>query len=188
MAFSMEVSGMDELLRRMDKLGDKAKDAASVALYEGAAVAADAVRQAVNGIATEPFKYAKDGQKRKPSPEEKEILMNAQIGIAKFRKSLTNVDTSVGIKDKYEKIPWNHERTRTRTKYKVGKNGKARQAAWASSGESSKPTYVIANAINSGTSFMEKQPFFRKATSRSRAAEAAIENKLREELDKLGDE
>ena len=47
------------------------------------------------------------------------------------------------------------------------------------------PVPMIANAINSGTSFMKKQPFFRKATARTGAAEAAIENKLREEIDKL---
>lgn len=187
MAFTLEVSGMDELLRRMDQLGEKAQGAAASALYEGAGVMADAVSQAVQGIATEPFKYAKGGAKRKPSPEEKEILQSAQIGVAKFRKTQTEVNTSVGIKDGYANITWNHARTNVRTKYKVGKNGKAKQAGRTSSGQSSKPTYVIANAINSGTSFMEKQPFFRKATSRKAAAEAAIENKLREELDKLSE-
>ena len=51
MAFRMEVTGMDELLRKMEKLGEKGKAAASMALYEGARVTADAVGQAVNGIA-----------------------------------------------------------------------------------------------------------------------------------------
>ncbi len=187
MAFTMEVSGMDELLRKMDKLGEKAQGAAARALYEGAGVAADAVTQAVQSIQTEPFEYAKGGRKRKPSPEEKALLLSAQIGIAKFRKSFANVNTSVGIRDGYGNITWNHARTNTRTKYKVGDNGKAKQAGKASSGQSSKPTYVIANAINSGTSFMEKQPFFRKAERSSGAAKAAIENKLREELENLGE-
>ena len=160
MAFSMEVSGMDELLRRMDKLGEKAIDAASVALYEGAAVAADAVKQAVNGIETEPFRYVGNGKRRKPSPEEKAVLMNARTGVAKFRKTPMNVNTSVGIQN----------------------------SGYGELAGKTVPIPLIANAINSGTSFMERQPFFRKATSRSRAAEAAIENKLREELDKLGDE
>lgn len=159
MAFTLEVSGMDELLRRMDQLGEKAQGAAASALYEGAGVMADAVSQAVQGIATEPFRYARNGQKRKPSPEEKAVLTNARIGIAKFRKSQTDVNTSVGIQN----------------------------SGYGELAGKTVPVPLIANAINSGTSFMEKQPFFRKATSRKAAAEAAIENKLREELDKLSE-
>ena len=158
MAFNMNVSGMDELLRKMDKLGAKAADVAAAALYEGAGVMADSVSQAVHGIATEPFRYAAGGRRRKPSPEEKAVLENARIGIAKFKKTPTNVNTSVGMQNSgYGEV--------------AGKTV---------------PVPLIANAINSGTSFMQKQPFFRKATSRTGAAEAAIENKLREELDKLG--
>lgn len=159
MAFSMEVSGMDELMRRMDKLGQKAQDAAAVALYEGARVAADAVSNAVNSIATEPFKYVSNGKRRKPSPEEKAVLVNARIGVAKFRKTPMNVNTSVGIQN----------------------------SGYGQLAGKTVPVPLIANAINSGTSFMEKQPFFRKATSKTGAAEAAIENKLRQVLDQMGE-
>lgn len=158
MAFQMDVTGMDELIHKLEKLGEKAQDAASLALYEGARVTADAVGGAVQGIATEPFKYAGNGHKRKPSPEEKAVLTGAKHGVAKFRKGITKVDTSVGYKNSgYGEI-----------------KGKT------------VPVPLIANAINSGTSFMQKQPFIRKAFSQSKgAAEAAIENKLREELEKL---
>ena len=159
MAFTMNVSGMDELMRKMDQLGEKAQDAASAALYEGAGVAADAVSQAVAGIATEPFRYVGNGKRRKPSPEEKAVLMNARIGVAKFRKTPMNVNTSVGMQS----------------------------SGYGELAGKIVPIPLIANAINSGTSFMERQPFFRKATSKSKAAEAAIENKRREERDKRGD-
>lgn len=160
MAFSIEVSGMDELIQKMDKLGEKAADVAAVALYEGAGVMADSVSQAVHGIATEPFRYAAGGRRRKPSPEEKAVLENARIGVAKFRKTPMNVNTSVGMQNSgYGEV--------------AGKTV---------------PVPLIANAINSGTSFMQKQPFFRKATSKTGAAAAAIENKLREEIDKLSAE
>ena len=160
MAFTINVSGMDELMQKMDRLGEKAKDAAAVALYDGAGIMADAVSQSVEGIATEPFRYVGNGKRRKPSPEEKAVLMNARIGVAKFKKTPMNVNTSVGMQN----------------------------SGYGELAGKTVPIPLIANAINSGTSFMEKQPFFRKATSRSRAAEAAIENKLREELDKLGNE
>lgn len=159
MPFTMEVSGMEELKKRLGQLEtEKAQGIAAVALYEGARVTADAVSQAVQGIATKRFKYpAPPGKQRMPSPEEKALLVNARKGVAKFRKTPMNVNTSVGMQNSgYGTL-----------------NGKT------------VPIPMIANAINSGTSFMKRQPFFRKATSRNGAAEAAIENKLREEIDKL---
>ena len=159
MPFTMEVSGMEELEKRLAQLEtEKAQGIAAVALYEGARVTADAVSQAVQGIATKRFKYpAPPGKQRMPSPEEKALLVNARKGVAKFRKTPMNVNTSVGMQNSgYGTL-----------------NGKT------------VPIPMIANAINSGTSFMKRQPFFRKATSRNGAAEAAIENKLREEIDKL---
>ena len=159
MPFTMEVSGMEELEKRLGQLEtEKAQGIAAVALYEGARVTADAVSQAVQGIATKRFKYpAPPGKQRMPSPEEKALLVNAKKGVAKFRKTQMNVNTSVGMQNSgYGTL-----------------NGKT------------VPIPMIANAINSGTSFMKRQPFFRKATSRNGAAEAAIENKLREEIDKL---
>ena len=160
MAFSISVSGMDELLKKMDKLGEKAADAAALALYEGAGVMADSVSQAVRGIATEPFCYAAGGRTRKPSPEEKAVLEGARIGVAKFRKTPSNVNTSVGLQN----------------------------SGYGEVAGRTVPVPLIANAINSGTSFMSKQPFFRKATGKSGAAAAAIESKLSEEIEKLGED
>ena len=158
MAFSFQVSGMDELNSRMEKLGGEALHIAAEGLYEGAGVVADAVSSAVNGIATEKFKYAAGGKKRKPSPEEKALLTSAKKGVAKFRSNGTEVQTSVGMQNAgYGNI-----------------NGK------------SKPIPQIANAINSGTSFMQKQPFMRKAFSQSKgAATGKIESAIRERLEKL---
>lgn len=157
MPFSMQTTGMEELEKKLGQLGEKGQQIAAVGLYEGAGVMADAVSQAVQGIATEPFQYASGGRKRRPSPEEKAILVNAKKGVAKFKKSVTRVDTSVGMQN----------------------------SGYAELAGRTVPIPLIANSINSGTSFMQKQPFFRKAKSRSGAAEAAIENKLREEIEKL---
>ena len=148
MPFSIQVDGLGELIRNMEKLPEKAADVAALALYDGAGVVADAVSHAVQGIATEPFRYAAGGRKRKASPEEKAIIESAKHGVAKFKKGVNGVQTSVGLQNSgYAQL-----------------NGKT------------KPIPQIANAINSGTSFMEKQPFMRRAFSQSkRAAEAAIE-------------
>lgn len=187
MAFNVQWEGCDELLRQMDKLPEKAAEIASKALFEGAGVMADAVGRAVQGIATEPFKYAKGGKKRKPSPEEKQIVMQAQHGVAKFKNTGLKIQTSVGFqKSGYGKITWNHARTNIRTKYKLAKSGKHMVHASQGTGASMKPVPLIVNSINSGTSFMEKQPFLRKAFSQNKgAAVAAIEAGIESRKDEL---
>ena len=176
MAWKVEVSGMDELMRKFDQLPGKAAKVAAEALYEGAGVAADTVSRAVQGIATEKFRYAAGGRTRKPSPEEKAIVTQSKHGISKFRNTGVSIQTSVGFQNSgYGKITWNHAKTNTRTKYKQQKNGTYRHASQGG-GESAKPVPLIVNAINSGTSFMQKQPFLRKAFSQSKGkAVATIE-------------
>ena len=148
MAFTIQVEGLTELISQMDKAPKNAEKVAAKALYEGAGVMADAVSQAVQGIATEPFKYASRGKTRKPSPEEKALVASAKHGVAKFRKNGMSVNTSVGLQN----------------------------SGYGQLGGKTKPIPQIANAINSGTSFMQKQPFMRKAFSQNKgAAEAAIE-------------
>ena len=157
MAFYMEVTGLDELTAKMQKLPDKGADVAALALYEGAAIVANAVSAAVHGIATEEFHYTKFG-KRLPSPEEKAILLSAKRGVAKFNKNHSRVDTSVGMQN----------------------------AGYGTIKGKTKPIPQIANAINSGTSFMQPQPFFRKAVETSASAAAgAIEGGIMSRLDML---
>ena len=158
MAFKIQVTGFEELNRKMGKLPENAAKVAAEALYEGAGVVADKVSSAVQGIATEPFKYAARGKKRKPSPEEKAIVAGAKHGVAKFRKTGVSVQTSVGYQN----------------------------AGYASLNGKTKPVPLIANSINSGTSFMQKQPFMRKAFSQSKGpATAAIENGIKAREDQL---
>ena len=158
MGFSFEVTGLDDLTRTLGKLGERGQQIAAEGLYEGAGLMADKVSQAVRGIATEKFKYATGGKKRKPSPEEKAVLQQARKGVAKFRKNGLGIQTSVGMQN----------------------------AGYAQLGSVTKPIPQIANAINSGTSFMEKQPFFRKAVSQNQsAAEAAIEAGIKAREDEL---
>ena len=199
--FSFKVEGMTELFDKMKKAEDKSLGIAAQALYEGAGIVADAVGKAVHGIATEPFKYAKDGEKRKPSPEEKAAIESAPHGVAKFRKKLDRVDTSVGFNGAgYVNVHFRHMNASARTNYKaVAFKGHESTATstlkfikqhgggdLGKGAQNQKPIGVIANSINSGTSFMQKQPFIRKAFSQSRgAATAAIEAGIKARLDEL---
>ena len=158
MAYKISTSGMDDLLGKLQKAGDAAHDIAAAGLYEGAGVMADAVSQAVRSIATEPFRYAAGGHRRLPSPEEKAVLEAADKGVAHFRDDGGSVNTSVGLN----------------------------AAGYGTVAGRTKPVGLIANSINSGTSFMSKQPFLRKAFSQSKGvATAAIEEGIKKRLEDL---
>ena len=157
MAMTMQVSGIEELSRKLETLGNKAEEVAARALYDGAGVMANAYSQAVNGIKAEKFRYTFNGRRRYPSPEEKAALQG-KTGIAKFDKNGSEVNTSIGISG----------------------------AGYASIAGKQKAVRKIANAVNSGTSFMVKQPVFRRAATQARdAASAAIVAKAEQLIDQI---
>lgn len=146
MAMTMKVTGIEELSRKLAALESQAEEVAARALYDGAGVMANAYAEAANNIQAEKFRYVFGGHKRLPSDEEKAALVG-KTGIAKFDKNGSEVSTAVGI----------------------GSTG------YVTIGGKQKAVRKIANAINSGTSFMNKQPVFRKAATQTReAASAAI--------------
>jgi len=158
MAYTAKVEGLVDLSRHLRELGEAAIPIAAASLYEGAGVMADAVSQGVHGISTEPFRYAADGHQRKPSPEEKALLEAAPKGVAKFKKTSTSVDTSIGLS----------------------------RAGYGQLGSKTKPIPQIANAINSGTSFMKRQPFFRKAIRQNESkAKTTVENGMIKRIDEM---
>lgn len=155
MAMTARIDGMEEISEMLTRLEEDAPKAAAAGLYDGAGVMAKEIEKGVNGIKTAPFKYASRGGMRAPSPEEKEALMGA-IGVAKFEKNGTEVNTSVGFGN----------------------------AGYADVAGKQKAVAQVANAINSGTSFMQKQPFFRRSASAgAKAAEAAIIKAIEQRLD-----
>lgn len=133
MAITMQVEGLDKVENMIRRLGDQAEGVAARALYDGAGVMANAYSSAAQSIGAAPFRYAVF-KKRPPSFEEK-AAVQGKTGIAKFDKNGSEVNTSVGF----------------------GGSGYVTIAG------KQKAVRKIANAINSGTSFMEKQPVFRKA-------------------------
>jgi hypothetical protein len=186
MPYRFESEGVAEIMKQVKALEDRSDMIAAAALYDGAAVMASEINKSAKSIKTAPFKYAKPGETRLPSPEEKEMLTNdGAMGIAKFRKNLGAVDTSVGYNSSgYAPVKWNHMSSKARTNYKNvtfkgnsitasstlkwirDQGGSKKYGIGANIGkgaENMKPIGVVANSINSGTSFMKKQPFMRKA-------------------------
>lgn len=189
MSYRMKTEGLKELIDEIKALGDSAWYIGSFALYDGASVMADAIDAEAKTIETEPFHYAAvtGATMRKASPEEKAIVTESDvIGIAKFRKRLGAVDTSVGYNSSgYAPVNWNHMSSKARTNYKAQSfkgfdnmtTSTLKFAGVYKRGvQNMKPIGVIANAINSGTSFMHKDPFMRRAYRKGeqKAIEAII--------------
>ncbi len=156
MPYVIEVDGMATISEQLTKLEERARGVAARGLYEGAKVMADAMNKGAEGIRTEPFKGKRAS--RMPSPEEKKIITDAKAGIAKFGKEGADVDTSIGF----------------------------RNAGYAFLGGKKVPIPKIVNAINSGTSFMPKQPFIRKAANGAKAAASkAIEERITKDFEEI---
>jgi HK97 gp10 family phage protein len=209
MAYRFKSEGITALMKQIAKLDDKAEFIASQALFDGAGVVAAEINKQAKSIQTAPFKYAKPGETRMPSPEEKEIITNnGAVGIAKFRRNLGSVDTSVGYNGSgYAPVTWNHMNSMARTNYKAtpfkgndvtasstlkwlrNQGGSEKYGISATIGKGDqdmKPVGVVANSINSGTSFMKKQPFMRKAfTAAKPRCEAAIIKRAESLLDTI---
>lgn len=141
MAYELKVDGMTEISELLSKLEEAAPAIAAEALYEGAGTMSAAINSAAAEIKTGPGSTREEA--RYATPEEKAAVLSAGAGIAKFRKNGTEVNTSIGYKS----------------------------AGYAVIKGKTKPIPLIVNSINSGTSFMHKQPFVRKA-ARSGGAKA----------------
>lgn len=153
MAASSNLTGFDQVDAMLSKLGADAERIAEAALYVGAGVAAGYYKTAIQEIKTEPFRHGSIENRRLASPEEKAALHDS-TGIATFRaEGGAEVNTVVGVGVEYATI---------------GGKKKARRK--------------IANAINSGTSFMQKQPVFRKVAKQCRKAVEDAMMKKAEEL------
>lgn len=162
MAMTIQTKGLDELNDMLAKLGGEAMNVASGALYDGAGVVADAMRAAANSIACEPQRPKNrppaKTPARLPTPAEKAAVVG-KTGVAKFRKTSGEVNTLIGV---------------------------AGNAGYAMINGKKKPVRMIARAINSGTSFMKKQPVFRRAKSMCTSqAQAAIVAKAEEMFNEI---
>ena len=161
MAMTIKTDGIEELGAMLAKLDGKAYDVASAGLYQGAGKVGDAFTAATNRIITEPYHYLArpdiTGTKRYASPEEKAALLG-KSGIARFNRNGDGVDTIIGISGAAGYANVNGKRTAVR---------------------------VIARSINSGTSFMQKQPVYRKAVS---ASKGAAQEAIVKEIEKLFNE
>lgn len=154
--------GLQEYELMLAKLGLNTEKIIGKAVYAGAGVIADAVRQGVNGLSIvsskESFGTSSNPISGITSSQKKGLLDG--LGISKMRTENGYYHVKVGF-DGYN-------RTKTK-KYPSGQ-----------------PNILIARSVENGTSFRVKQPFVSPAVRRAKkAAEQKMKEVLDEEINRL---
>ena len=152
----MAVKGIDEYALKLSKLGAKSSETAGKAIYAGAEVVADAIKQNIDGLETVDDKYNLiaygKGKKSKLSKKQKEGLKKS-FGITKMQK---DSDGFYNVKLGFD--GYNDIKTK---KYPDGQ-----------------PNQLIARIAESGSTFMDKTPFVRPALSKTKKQAQEVMQKV----------
>lgn len=138
-----QFEGVDKLIAQYEKLQGNTEEMIGKAIYNGAGVVMKSCVAAVEGIATDNRFGTQENPTTGPSTIQKIGLRNA-IGITKMRNDNGFRNVKIGF-DGYNTV-----------KTKRWPQGQ--------------PNMMVARAVESGTSWMQKQPFMRKAEQSSRSA------------------
>lgn len=151
----IKMQGMDEYRHMLESLSSNIDEFCGRAIFAGAKVAADTVKQAIAALPIEKSRHATpDNPLRGVTSQQKQGLLEG-MGIAKMTKDGDVLNVKIGF-DGYNSV-------RTR-KYPKGQ-----------------PNALIARSVNSGTSIRVRTGFMDKAIRRAR--KPAIEA-MRKALDK----
>lgn len=155
---TIEFVGIDKYFKRLDELGKYSIGLCKRALYDGAAVIADAVRAEVDALPTSD-RNAKKGNPQPILEYEKDGLKEG-LGVAKMKAEHGFIYTRIDF-DGYNRL-----------KSKKYPNGH--------------PNSMVARAINSGTSTRKKNPFMNRAIKKGRAkAEAAMSARMDADIEEI---
>lgn len=159
---TLDTSGAEAVEKMLQNLGRQTKAITTAALYQGAGVAADALRDAVRRLPVEdfhPLPGAPNGKGFGPlnvlTPDDKEDL-EASIGISKFEDLGNGRAASISFADGYSR------------------HGKSKRFP------KGVPLPVIARSIESGSSARKKNPFVRRS---AKGAEERIIEAERKEIE-----
>ena len=160
----MAVKGIDEYALKLSKLGAKSSETAGKAIYAGAEIVADAIKQNIDGLETVDDKYNLiaygKGKKSKLSKKQKDGLKKS-FGITKMQK---DSDGFYNVKLGFD--GYNDIKTK---KYPDGQ-----------------PNQLIARIAESGSTFMDKTPFVRPALSKTKKqAQEAMQKIIDVETEKI---
>ena len=156
---TMKFQGLDQYVVVLERLTNNAGEYIGKTLYVGAGVVADAIKQEVMALPADDRPYSKDIIKNGPTSVQKKGLVDS-FGITKVRVKGGTYDEKLGF-DGYNNI---------------------RSKRWPKG----QPNVMVARSIESGTSWMKKNPFIAKAVRASKVqAEIAMEKELDKQIELL---
>ena len=154
-----EFEGVDDLIAQYQKLANNTDQVIGSAIYDGARIVMNAVVSAVDNLSTDNRYGTADHPVTGPSTIQK-IGLQRSLGITKMRNDNGFRNVKIGF-DGY-----NNVKTKTWTQCQ--------------------PNSMVARSIESGTSWMQKQPFMCKAENSSRSAcERAMSEAVDKEIKKI---
>lgn len=152
-------AGIDEYRRKLEQIGRSSENIAKMAVYEGAAVVADEIRANIDSLPTQDTWGTKADPAGGIRKEQKEGLQNG-FGISTMEEDGGNINVRAGFHG------YNSFRTRKHPK--------------------GQPNVMIARSVESGTSFLRKSPFVRRAVRMSKPkAEAKMKEIFEKEIEKI---
>ena len=147
--------GLDDVLTKLDKLGDLSRETIGEIIYDGAGVMADAIKAEIQGLPVTVKKYTPGVMVKGITSAQKKGLMEG-FGISKMQ------DNS-GVYN-----------------IKLGFNGYNSQ--WSDKYPNGQPNSIIARSLCSGTSFREKNDFVGRAMRKKKACIEAMRQKATEKI------
>lgn len=156
----IEFKGLKEYRLKLQQLSALAGERViGAAVYDGAEIAADIIRQEIQSLPTDEHWGTPEHQKAGPSKEEKDGLLES-FGITPIRNDNGFINVKLGF-DGYQGKP-------TR-KYPRGK-----------------PNQMVARSVESGTSFMRQTAFMKSAVRKARGqAKAAMKKRVEQEIESI---
>ena len=149
----MKFPGLDEYVTELEKLTNTSRECIGKAIYEGAAIVADAVKQATANL-----------------PIDERVVRNGQMLVGITQKQKDGLLEGFGIAPmendngyQHVKLGFDGYNTERRKNYPNGQ-----------------PNSMIARSVNSGTSFSQRIPFVDNAI---RQRKSACEEKMKETFD-----
>lgn len=162
---SIDFKGIEDYSKALSSLFNDSEEIIKKAVYQGAGIVADEIKEGLKGIPTEEGDnglppYAQDGEKLKGVSRRQKADLIDSFGLAPIENDSGYIQTKAGV-DGYGSV-------RTK-KYPNGL-----------------PNALLMRAVESGTSFREKHPVFRPAVNRSRKrCEAKMGEVIEDEIKRI---
>lgn len=147
-----QVISVDNFIKDLDARSKEFEEMAGKSLYQGAAILADQLRENIQNLPERPRSGKRGEALRGVTKEQKQALLD-HMGVARMMNKDGSYDIKIGFEgyddDKTKSYPNGH------------------------------PVSMIARAVESGTSFLQKTPFIRPASQKAKGpAEEAMKKEI----------